>query len=85
MTISITAGAIAGSELLATDNKIIDIALKYGYESPDGFTKAFTRFHGSTPTAVRKDDLGIKFFSPLSVKFKLEAIREENDDVHKAG
>lgn len=64
--------AIAGSELLATDNKIIDIALKYGYESPDGFTKAFTRFHGSTPTAVRKDGLGIKSFSPLSVKFKLE-------------
>jgi len=68
--------AIAGSELLATDNKIIDIALKYGYESPDGFTKAFTRFHGSTPSAVRKDGSGIKSFSPLSVKFKLEASKE---------
>jgi len=68
--------AIAGSELLATDNKIIDIALKYGYESPDGFTKAFTRFHGSTPSAVRKDGSGIKSFSPLSVRFKLEASKE---------
>lgn len=41
--------SLAGYELLHTNNKIIDIALKYGYDSPDSFTKAFTRFHGSTP------------------------------------
>ena len=64
--------ALAGSELAATDAKIIDIALKYGYDSPDSFTKAFTRFHGCTPTAVRKDGGGIKSFAPLSVKFTLE-------------
>lgn len=40
---------LAGSELVSTDEKIIDIALKYGYDSPDSFTKAFTRFHGVTP------------------------------------
>jgi len=40
---------LAGSELVSTDAKIIDIALKYGYDSPDSFTKAFTRFHGVTP------------------------------------
>ena len=45
----------AGSELVSTEEKIITIALKYGYDSPDSFTKAFTRFHGVTPTAVRKD------------------------------
>jgi AraC family transcriptional regulator len=32
----------AGYEVLNTDNKIIDIVLKYGYDSPDSFTKAFT-------------------------------------------
>ena len=32
---------LAGSELVSTDKKIIDIALKYGYDSPDSFTKAF--------------------------------------------
>ena len=47
--------SLAGSELVSTDKKVIDIALKYGYDSPDSFTKAFTRFHGVTPTAVRKD------------------------------
>ena len=37
--------ALAGSELAATDAKVIDLAMKYGYDSPDSFTKAFTRFH----------------------------------------
>ena len=44
----------AGLEVLTTDRKIIDIALEFGYDSPDSFTKAFTRFHGLTPAALRK-------------------------------
>ncbi|MDL2234888.1 AraC family transcriptional regulator [Christensenellaceae bacterium OttesenSCG-928-L17] len=64
--------ALAGGELVATDKKIIDIALQYGYDSPDSFTKAFTRFHGCTPAAVRKDGASIKSFAPLSIKFMLE-------------
>ena len=63
---------LAGSELVATDEKIIDIAIKYGYDSPDSFTKAFTRFHGVTPTAVRKDGAMIKSFAPLKIEFSLK-------------
>lgn len=63
---------LAGSELVATDRKIIDIALKYGYDSPDSFTKAFTRFHGATPTSVRKGEAMIKSFASLKIKFSLE-------------
>ena len=36
--------ALAGNEIAGGNEKIIDIALKYGYDSPDSFTKAFTRF-----------------------------------------
>ena len=64
--------ALAGSELVSADEKIINIALKYGYDSPDSFTKAFTRFHGVTPSAVRKDGAMIKSFAPLKIKFTLE-------------
>lgn len=64
--------ALAGSELISTDEKIINIALKYGYDSPDSFTKAFTRFHGVTPTAVRKDGAMIKSFAPLKISFTLK-------------
>lgn len=64
--------ALAGSELVSTDAKVIDIALKYGYDSPDSFTKAFTRFHGITPAMVRKDGAMLKSFAPLKIKLSLE-------------
>ena len=59
--------ALAGNDLLVTDEKIIDIAVKYGYDSPDSFTRAFTRFHGVTPTSVRKDEVLLKSFAPLKI------------------
>ncbi len=64
--------AEAGNELLSTDARVIDLALKYGYDSPDSFTKAFTRFHGSSPTAVRKNGRTIKSFEPLKIQFLLK-------------
>ena len=64
--------SLAGSEVSSTDGKIIDIAMKYGYDSPDSFTKAFTRFHGVTPSAVRKEGAMIKSFVALRIKFSLE-------------
>lgn len=41
-------------EVLTTDRKIIGIALEFGYDSPDSFTKAFARLHGLTPAALQK-------------------------------
>ena len=64
--------ALAGSEVISTNKKIIDIALAYGYESPDSFAKAFVRFHGATPSAVRKEGAMIRTFAPLKIKFTLE-------------
>lgn len=49
---------------------MIDIALKYGYDSPDSFTKAFVRFHGVTPTAVRKEGAMVKSYAPLKLKME---------------
>lgn len=63
--------ALAGSELLSSQEKVIDIALKYGYDSPDSFTKSFTRFHGITPSAARKGG-AIKTFAPLKITLTLE-------------
>ncbi len=40
--------------MLHSEEKMIDIALKYGYDSPDSFTKAFVGFHGVTPTVFQK-------------------------------
>ena len=62
---------LAGNELSASDDKVIDIALKYGYESPESFTRAFSRFHGVTPSEAKKDGSKLKSFSRLSVKITL--------------
>ena len=64
--------AQSASELVSTQAKVIDIALKYGYDSPDSFTKAFTRFHGITPTSARKNGAMIKSFAPLKISFTLK-------------
>ena len=62
----------AGLEVLTTDRKIIDIALEFGYDSPDSFTKAFVRFHGLTPAALRKSGGAVRSFAPLRIKVTLE-------------
>ena len=63
---------LAAQELSSSSVKVIDLAVKYGYDSPDSFTKAFTRFHGATPTSVRKGETIIKAFAPLKIKLTLE-------------
>ncbi len=64
--------SLAGGELVSSNVKIIDLAVKYGYDSPDSFTKAFTRFHGSTPMAVRKESRTVKSYAPIKIKLILE-------------
>ena len=39
----------AALELQSGDKKVIDVALRYGYNSPDAFTRAFSAMHGVTP------------------------------------
>lgn len=46
---------LAGEELLTTDAKIIDIAYKYGYDTPEAFSKTFRRQHKVSPSEVRKN------------------------------
>ena len=62
--------SLAGSELACSDVKVIDTALKYGYESPESFSRAFVRFHGVTPSAAKRG-ANLKSFSRLSVKLIL--------------
>ncbi len=63
---------LAGNELLRTDSKVIDVALKYGYDSPESFSRAFARIHGVLPSRVKSGTIPLKSFSRLSVKLILE-------------
>lgn len=62
--------AIAAEDLMRTDDKVIDIAYRYGYETPESFSRAFTRFHGVSPTQARHGG-SVKSFFRLSVKLIL--------------
>jgi AraC family transcriptional regulator len=64
--------SLAGQELAASDKKVIDIALKYGYETPESFARAFMRFHGVTPSQAKMEGSGLKSFNRLIVKLTLE-------------
>lgn len=63
---------LAAQELQTTDISVIDAAYKYGYESPESFSKAFSRFHGSTPKQARKKGTKLHLFNPLVIKIILE-------------
>lgn len=63
--------SLAAEELMRTNEKNIDIALKYGYDTPESFSRAFTRFHAITPTQARRGGC-IRSFSRLSVKLILD-------------
>ena len=64
--------SLAGAELANGKEKVIDIALKYGYDNPDSFAKAFQKFHGITPSQARAGGSMLKSFSRLSIKISLE-------------
>ena len=63
--------SMAGAELANGDVKVIDVALKYGYDTPESFTKAFTRFHGCSPAQVRKGS-PVQFMNRYTVRITIE-------------
>lgn len=63
---------MSGLDVIADRSKIIDIAYQYGYETPESYTKAFTRFHGITPSGLRKDPTKIKVFLPLKITISVQ-------------
>ena len=64
--------SLAAQELSASDIRVIDAAVKYGYDSPDSFARAFTRFHGISPSAAKERGAELKAFAPLRIKLTLE-------------
>ena len=63
---------LAAQELSRKDAKVIDVAMKYGYDAPDSFAKAFQRFHGITPSLAREPGAALRAFAPLHIKISLE-------------
>ena len=69
---------LAAFELQSSNIKIIDLALKYGYDSPEAFTRAFQLLHGVTPTHARKQGVSIKAFPRMSFQISIKGDSEMN-------
>ncbi len=63
---------LAAQELVNTDSKVIEIAYKYGYETPEAFSKAFRKQHGFTPRDARKGIGSIKSYNRLMIQVSLK-------------
>lgn len=63
---------LAAQELSSGKIKVIDAAVKYGYESPDSFARAFVKFHGISPSAAKERGAELRYFAPLRIKLTLE-------------
>ena len=74
--------SLAGEALSRGNARIIDIALEYGYDTPESFSRAFTRFHGITPSEARHGGR-VKLFTPLSVKLTLSGGRKMDYRIEK--
>jgi len=59
---------LAGEELAENDVKVIDVAFKYGYDSIEGFSRAFKRFHQVSPSAAKSQLSILRKFYPMSIK-----------------
>lgn len=63
---------IAAQELVHSKSKVIDVAMKYGYESPEAFTKAFRRIHGIPPSDAKKHSQSLKAYPKISFQIQLK-------------
>ncbi len=63
---------LAARDLTSGNLRVIDIALKYGYDSPDSFTRAFRNVHGITPQAARAPGVKLTAFPRISFNIELK-------------
>lgn len=70
--------SLAAVDLQGSNDKIIEIALKYGYSSPTAFNRAFQGVHGIAPSAARKEGMILKSYPPISFKITIKGVEEMN-------
>jgi AraC family transcriptional regulator len=67
---------LAALELQGSQTKVIDVALKYGYESPDAFTRAFQNMHGITPKEARTLGVKLKAYPRITFQLTIKGVDE---------
>lgn len=74
---------LSAFELQNSDIKVINLALKYGYESPEAFTRTFQACHGITPTTARNMGVSIKAYPRISFQIAIKGDVQMNYRIEK--
>ncbi|MDM5291687.1 AraC family transcriptional regulator [Peribacillus simplex] len=69
---------LAAFELKDNNIKVIDLAIKNGYSSPDSFARAFQHLHGITPSEARSNGHSLKAYPPMSFQLSIKGGSEMN-------
>lgn len=72
-------------ELQTTDTKVIDVALKYGYDSPEAFARAFKNLHGVIPVSARDKGVSLKAYPRMSFHISIKGDAEMNYRIEQRG
>lgn len=67
---------LAAQELALTSAKVLDVALRFGYESPESFAKAFRKVHGISPSEARRPGAELKAHPRISFHLSLKGDQE---------
>ncbi|HMM22003.1 MAG TPA: AraC family transcriptional regulator [Selenomonadales bacterium] len=69
---------LAAFELTGSDIRVIDVAVKYGYNSPDSFTRAFQSLQGITPSQARNNGQALKAYPRMTFQLSIKGGNEMN-------
>lgn len=70
---------------LQNGDKVIDVALRYGYESPTAFNRAFQKVHHVSPSVAQKEGTFLKAYPPISFKITIKGVAEMEYRIVKQG
>lgn len=73
----------AAFDLQTSEVKVIDVALRYGYDSPTSFTRAFSALHGLAPSKARQDGTTFVSYPPISFQISVQGVSAMNYRIEK--
>jgi len=77
--------SLAAYELQKKERSVLDIALDFGYTSPDSFTRAFKQLHGITPSAVKRGECLLKSYGKITFVLTIKGVNAMNYRILKKG
>lgn len=74
---------LAAFELINSNRSVLDIALKYGYDSSEGFSRAFKEFHNFNPNEIKRGKTNFNLFNKITLEIRVNGGSKMNFEIVK--